>query len=351
MNNGFIFDVETGTERISYVAEGTIYDESLRDGELLTYGDFLDELTGAVRERFGRFARHYDIECRQVLKNNSVRLDSILIHENGCPVAPNIYVNHFYSRYLEGRPIFSLADEISSVYFNSVDDFDMNRLCDFTFEAMKDNIIFKLSSYGKNEELLEGTPYIRYKDLAVSFHCLVRVDNVGIGTIRLTDEHCCSWGITRDELLACARKNTERLLPYRFRNIFEVLADLMLRELDEHPGDSDERSEIERVLECVQDNSPERMGNSMYVLTNESGINGSACLLYPGVLETIGRELGGGFFIIPSSVHEVIIVPDSVSTDPDYLRALVSGVNREHVMPEDVLSDSVYHYPEDDFGL
>ena len=89
-------------------------------------------------------------------------------------------------------------------------------------------------------------------------------------------------------------------------------------------------------------------GIPMKVLTNNKGIHGAACILYPGVLDSVAQEMGGGFFILPSSVHEVILLLDTGNEDSGELKKIISAVNTTQVAPEEVLSDTLYRYDRAD---
>ena len=89
----------------------------------------------------------------------------------------------------------------------------------------------------------------------------------------------------------------------------------------------------------------------MYVLTNTTGSLGAAALFYPDVKEKAGELLGGDYYILPSSTHEVILVPDSADIDAKNLCDMVKQANRTVVEPNDILSDNVYHYSRDERRL
>jgi hypothetical protein len=95
---------------------------------------------------------------------------------------------------------------------------------------------------------------------------------------------------------------------------------------------------------------PEEVGG-MYVLTNASGSLGAAALFYPDVKEKAAELLGGDYYILPSSVHEVILVPDSADIKAADLCDMVKQANRTVVDEKDILSDNVYHYSKDDRKL
>ena len=78
---------------------------------------------------------------------------------------------------------------------------------------------------------------------------------------------------------------------------------------------------------------------------------GAACMLYENIFTFISRDLSQDFFILPSSIHEVILLPDTGEFSADTLREMVTEINREHVMPFEVLSDNVYHYSGRDRSL
>ena len=89
----------------------------------------------------------------------------------------------------------------------------------------------------------------------------------------------------------------------------------------------------------------------MYVLSNEQRAFGAAYMLDEQVLEQIRQELDCAFYVLPSSVHECMILPDCVGISPAELKALVEEVNRTQVEPEEVLTDSVYHFDSTAEGL
>jgi hypothetical protein len=82
----------------------------------------------------------------------------------------------------------------------------------------------------------------------------------------------------------------------------------------------------------------------MYVLTNYKGINGASCLLYPEILDQIGDKLNADFYILPSSIHELILIIDDGKMNPISLREMVCEVNQTQVAADEVLSDQVYYY-------
>ena len=82
----------------------------------------------------------------------------------------------------------------------------------------------------------------------------------------------------------------------------------------------------------------------MYVLSNKERLNGAATLFYPGIMQLVASEFGGSYYILPSSIHEVILIPDDGNMDIEFLLSMVTSINKDGLLPEDKLTDSVYYY-------
>lgn len=87
-----------------------------------------------------------------------------------------------------------------------------------------------------------------------------------------------------------------------------------------------------------------RMLPHIYVLSNTYGITGAAVLLYPEELEKMSELLQSDLIILPSSVHEVLVVEDDGHIELSVYLNMVRSVNQEDVPEEDILSDNIYVY-------
>lgn len=84
----------------------------------------------------------------------------------------------------------------------------------------------------------------------------------------------------------------------------------------------------------------------LYVVTNSTSMNGFSTIFYPKFLDTLASEVGR-FFILPSSLHEALIVPETLGTDVESLYQMVCEINKTQVAPADRLTDNVYWYDAD----
>ena len=301
---------------------------------MLAYEDFLISVKEEVMTYLGD---EYQIEQKQVLKNNGIMLDGLLIRKNNQMVSPSIYLNHYYEQYNEGRDFHEIVEEILESYEASQEEsIQIGLNLKFEFEQMKSKITYRIVNYEKNKHLLKKVPHLRILDLAVTFHCIVRNDEDGIGTVRVSLEHQQNWEISVKTLWELASSNTKRLFPAVIRPMEEIVSDLL------------QQNCLDREDELKELSSPNP--SNMYVLTNNRGINGATCLLYPGVLEDFATKLDCDFYILPSSIHEVILVPKVKTDTMDFLDAkqrlegMVREINETQVAVEEVLSDTVYEY-------
>ena len=271
----------------------------------------------------------YSSKCKvdvlNVVKNNGLHLTGITICNRESNMAPTIYLDGYFADYKDGRTMENICKEIVQVYEkNKVQkDFSLEQVTDF--KNVKDRICFKLVNREKNAGLLADTPYVEYQDLAVVFYILVSKDKSGITSITVRNSLMDMWGMDADILYYLAKKNTQRLFRGRVSSMMEVMAEII--------GDS---------ADAFEDSA-----FPMYVATNVFKINGACILLYDGVLKKFAEKIGGDFYILPSSVHEVIFIPANVDMNAKYLIQMVKEVNATQVAPDEVLSDNVYIYHAD----
>lgn len=284
----------------------------------MNYEDFARVMQAQIQERLGEQAQ---IKRHEVVKNNGVRLDALSISEGDSRFLPTVYLNEYYPLYLDGAPISKLTDQIEARYRRNrvKSSLDLSFFNDY--EKVKDRLACRLVNYRKNEELLREVPHMRFLDLAAVVYYLFEDDQLGTGTVLVRGEHKESWRVTQEELFEAARANTLRLLPADFMSLKQA---------------------VER--QCALTEEQQESACSMYVLTNRENYFGAGCLLFDSVLQEIGQKLREDFWVLPSSVHECIIIPESYDISKEALSEMVRDINRCGVAQEDFLSDEVYCY-------
>lgn len=282
-----------------------------------------DEFIMEIRERIPDYLMKYDIEAvrvETVVKNNGISLKGLIVCLKGEELSPNIYLDYYYELYKEGRAISDvlemIRDEYELVYNNLY-----NGMPDcFDIHNIKDRIFLRLVNYNKNKQMLEEVPYIPFFDLAVTFRYLVKQDDEGVATAILKNRELAELELDMEELYMLARKNTERLFPYQLMLMGEMLS---------------------------FDESEAIVYPNMYVLTNNRRVNGATYMVYQDVLSDFADRLAENFYIIPSSIHELLLIPESDMPDVDTMKQTIGYVNEHAVSEMDYLSDSLYYYDRD----
>lgn len=300
---------------------------------LMNFQHFSDELIAQLTPMFPEGTL---INIQKVPKNNGVCLDALIIREPGVNISPMIYLEDYYVLYKDG----TLLDEICHIICDVFLEVRLNHPVDprfFTdFEQAKKHLVYQLISYAKNEERLCELPHIRYLDLAIVFCCMMQLENGENATILIRNEHLDLWHTDLETIKKQAFDNTPRLLPAYIQPIADAICDLM-----------EANESLERLLPLIdRDAAP-----PLYVLTNETQIYGAACMLYPSLLADFAESIGKDLYILPSSIHEVLLLPTDVRCADKELCALVRSVNSEQLPPAQQLSDTIYYYSREKKAL
>ena len=227
-----------------------------------------------------------EISFQTITKNNGVRLHGCLLRRNESHIAPTLYMENFYDLYRGGMSVGETAEAMLRICVSSLDDIREFDFAPEDWESVRKMIGMKVLGYERNPELLRRVPYIRYEDLAIVFIFVLKEAGIPGGVAVITSELTGLWGISAEELFAQARQSAPVLLEPVVTNIREMI------------GDCPE--ELEEVIDDTAGSV------DMYILTNRNQTYGASALFYPGLLEKVTEYLGGGFYILPSSVHEVI---------------------------------------------
>lgn len=292
----------------------------------------LEKFATVVMEKVRKRYPDADITIREVRKNNGLTLHGLVIRDQNFNIAPSIYVDRWYEDYREGKTMDDIVAEIVDVYEKNriCKDFDIDSINDF--EALKDKICFKLVNRELNKELLTSIPFIEYYDLAIIFYVLISNDATGMATVTIKNEMIENWEITDvNQLFEIAKDNTQRLFHGCVSNMIEVLMGIMYGATEDYTDD------------IFSMNVYEDSVAPMFVATNSQKMHGSAVMLYDGLLEAFAQKVAGSFYILPSSVHELIFLPCN-DMDPQVLLQMVGAINLAEVSPEEVLSSHIYRY-------
>lgn len=317
----------------------------------MNFENFIMEVKKLVKEYLGEEVK---IEEKTVLKNNGVKFVGIVILKESQNCVPNIYLNGYFEQYKQGRCLCDIVCEIVRYYEEHKIEQKINIENFGDFEYAKTVLCFKLINYGKNKELLEQIPHIPYMDLAIVFYCMVDNECIGNGTILVRNEHLKKWQVSVETLKEVALKNTPLLLKGNIIPMEDVIYDLMRQKMicqiensiGEHSdlGVKITEDMVEPIIkEMFGKIYTEPKGPKMYVVGNESKNYGAAVILYDNFLLNFAKKMKSDFYILPSSVHEVILLPvENIDDEISRLKEMVYEVNHTELSQEEILSNSVY---------
>lgn len=278
-----------------------------------------------AREVKDKLGEEYDIKLNSVTKNNGIERNALVVRKEGEAIAPTIYIDHYFDSYNEGVVLMNLVDDFLKVYRSSAptETVDMDFYDDFS--RITGHLFYKLVNYKKNKTFLEKVPYKKVMDLAMVPLCKFDHSVMRCGTITVLKEHLEMWEISEEELWENIRESAPCVEPVKISELSDVIGRLM--------GSDD-------VIEDIC---------GMYVITNRSECLGAGAAFYPDVLKELAEDMESDLFIIPSSVHEILVVPDpDHNVDPENLKAIIHEVNVTTVSDEEILSDNLYIYDRED---
>lgn len=270
----------------------------------------------------------YEVNIREVVKNNGTALTGLSIGEENCRIAPTIYLETLEEEFDSGIISANEAAEQIVSAFKREGDHDASPIVSIFSDAEEiyRRVYPKVINAAKNEELLAMVSNIRFLDLAEIF--LVKMEMGGnIGNVTI-----------KNDMVKMLDLDVERLEKAAYENMIKKGIDIrsltsMIMDLIGNTEDAQEALNGE-----MSGNMP------MTIVTNPEKYNGAYCLLCKDIFVEMSKKMGCDLYILPSSIHEVIVVPAYDRFDENELRNMVQDVNRTTVSSEDYLSDSIYRF-------
>lgn len=301
----------------------------------MNYQEFLEKVRELIQEKMGD---SFSVNLQSVIKNNGKHLDGLVMLEKKNTVSPTIYLNPYYEEYQSGMELKEVVEDVLKVYYKNKDCFSIRPEQLEDFIQIREKILCKLIHCELNKAVLLDMPHQPYLDLALV--CYLYLDGNAQGQISamIHNDHLKLWGITQEELFCLAKQNTPKVLPAQIQPIREAIKETFLTDIDSE-------FEEERLL-CTNEGGAEIL--PLYVLSVLHGINGAVSMTYEGVLPAFAKEQKADIIILPSSTHEVLLIPEHENLEYADLRDMVRCINCSQVPEEERLSDEIYCYRRED---
>ena len=303
----------------------------------MSFDEFKETIAEEIKAFLPEKYEDADISINTVQKNNE-ELTGITIRSSESNIAPNIYLDSYYDSYLDGESMEDIMQNIADVRVEHEIEKPLAVDMITDYEKAKDKVMPKIVGMEGNEKYLEDKPFTRMEDLAVVYYVDMGRLGGGVMSSPVTENLMETWGVSTEELHQTALSNMEAQSVSSFKSMHEMMMEMMLPDMVERfDGDKD------AAREAISDMVPPDDGN-MFILTNQEKLNGATALLDTKIMGEISERFGENFFILPSSLHEVLIVPEKEGMELSVLENMVQEVNASQVAPQDRLSDHVYKY-------
>ena len=315
----------------------------------MNYNEFITVITEEIKTALGEAVT---VGLREVRKNNGVLLQGITLTSAQSNMSPTIYLNAFYEDFKKGKDMEKIRDEILHIYFTSKLPMDVDMEFFLKYENVKANLFCRLINYEKNIDFLEDVPYRKHFDLAMICYFSCDHEFLKNGFITITTNHLDSWGIGEDELFETAWMNTKETYPYTYLSMESLIRQMVERDVRKDLASSNEEPEdkeewVKFTVDEIVKGFFREQKNQMYILSNQGKTWGAISMLCEEALKELADELEDDLYILPSSVHEVIVIPVQSAHAKEHLKEMVAEVNRTQVEREEVLSDHIYRYLKD----
>lgn len=296
----------------------------------MEYKKFLEEVKNNIKDYLPDSFKDATVQLKTVTKNNGIMLDGLTVVKPNRSANPVLYMNEFYEDMQQGLLDFDgVCQRAAEIIAQNQKKFRIQDI--LNPEKAKDMITFSVVGAKNNISMLQNTPHRMKDDMAIIYRVVVNQGKDGIGSAIVTEQYAKHLNLNENDLYKIAMENTPKLLPAKMNDLFEEVKKMSAAMM---PNDFD-MAKLD-----LTDVAPH-----LYVLTNKENLDGAAAIFYPGVQEEIYKNLKSEYYVIPSSIHETLILPKNGALLGSHeLRAMVDDVNRTHVAPDEVLTDNVYEY-------
>lgn len=269
-------------------------------------------------------------------KNNGTVQVGLLLEMTEQKISPVVYMESFYDQVRQGKPLEQIMEQIADVCMQSLSVRELPEEPDFmNYDSMKEHLSVQIINTKANQKMLSKIPHQNMEDLSVI--CRVEFpthDGMGVGSMKVSYELMKQWGVHLEEVYPKALENAVKNSPPIFMTMDAALS-----------GGKNLSGKMENLFQLEEGTGVPQ--SYMYVLSNPMGMNGATVLAYPDIQKQLDEILPQGYYILPSSVHEVLIVPKDDNVTPKMLGEMVREVNRVEVSKDEFLSDRVYEFDKE----
>lgn len=290
------------------------------------YELFIGQLTNAIYE-----TTDIPLENIRFVKKDGGDLLNIIFaeHDDAYEVC-SVHVEELYVAYQNGIRLNTIVDYICSdvLHAKSIYVYDKTKeLMDY--DTAKSRLFVRLINYDRNADILRDVVHKTLGDIVFTVYAIVDENEFGIVSTKVLKSMVKKWDKNEDDIFDEAIANTYRMTPPRIYKWEEMIFNR------EYTGDSFMESCDEDVI------SKDAMGNC---LSTTIKTNGAVAVFLPGVAEHLAELLNSDFYMVFTSIHEVMIHSVKSGVDPKDLKLVLRDTLREVTPSSDYLTEKIYKY-------
>lgn len=296
------------------------------------HNNFIEKVEKNIKNYLPKDYKNAEVLIQETIKNNDEKLTGLLVKKPEQNIGLRIYIDNYYKEHLEGADfeeiIKGIANDIVSC---EIPNFDVKQIYDY--ENIKSKLKIQLCDPELNSNNIKDKPFTQVGDLAALYKVNVFSDERGQGIMPVTSQMLDVWKVDVHKLHQDALNSPieNKYCLHRMEDIIGELVELS--------------SYTENLLEKTRSEiSPDE--DRMYVLTNNTRTDGASALINEKVMKKVG-ELIGSCYVIPSSIHECILIPDDGMMKAEELEKMIGEVNLQELLPNEILSYKAQYYDAD----
>ena len=293
----------------------------------MNFNEFVNEVKDNIRLFLPKDYENAEVSTMECQKLNRA-YTGLMVRKEGEMLTPTINLNQLYEAYKAqpGVTMETVCRKIADIVIEAPIQVDLKSI--LNYEDVKDKLFIRVSSAEANKEVLENAPHHLKEDLAITYHVAVGKDQDGLSSMFIKNDLLEQYGISAEQLHEDAMKSSPRVMAPEVSSIGALIDEMYQKNILMLTPD-----EREMLQETLQESSEMP---TFFVVTNTERV------------DNMGELLGNDFFILPSSIHEMLILPDDGQVDAEMLRDMVKEVNATQVAPAERLTNDVYHFDTKD---
>ena len=305
----------------------------------MNFNEFVNEVKDNIKLFLPKDYENAEVSTMECHKLNRA-YTGLMVRKEGELLTPTINLNQLYEAYKTQPSVTmeTVCRKIADIVLEAPIQVDLKAI--LNYENVKDKLFIRVSSAETNKEVLEIVPHQLKEDLAITYHVAVGKDQDGLSSMLITNEMMKEYGVTQEQIHEDAMKSSPRVMVPEVSSIGVLIDEIYQKNILMLTPD-----EREMLLETLQESSEMP---TFFVVTNTDRIDGAGVIFYPEFMDNMGELLGNNFFILPSSIHQMLILPDDGQVDAEMLRDMVKEVNATQVAPAERLTNDVYHFDTKD---